>query len=283
MNPMSVTLDVSKLSSWLNAVASCRLAHVCDCRDAPARDGAVRRLGGRHVGIVGFDRCPQGGLGCECGRAGPWSPARAIAGRRKGRGARPCATDEELDCVGQRVRSLPSRKGSIGSGATCRPRGGRAWGDRGASSMQGRLNCGGCWQGHARSARQTCSPCSSRWTCRSSAAGRTPTRSVDSKGKDRMRSAMQAGRRERVGRRRKQSVQGGRNYGGCRQGTRGAHPEHLVHACDAGRVEAQRLVEHRRPLPRPKGSIGSGATCGAGGGRAWGGGGASSAQGGRNC
>ena len=25
MNPMSVTLDVSKLSSWLNAVASCRV------------------------------------------------------------------------------------------------------------------------------------------------------------------------------------------------------------------------------------------------------------------
>eukprot|EP00964_Phaeocystis_antarctica_P013465 scaffold7370_cov57-Phaeocystis_antarctica.AAC.5 len=30
----------------------------------------------------------------------------------------------------------------------------------------------------------------------------------------------------------------------------GAHPEHAVHGCDAGRVEAQRLVERRRALPR---------------------------------
>ena len=30
----------------------------------------------------------------------------------------------------------------------------------------------------------------------------------------------------------------------------GAHEEHVVHGCDAGRVEAQRLVERRRVLPR---------------------------------
>eukprot|EP00964_Phaeocystis_antarctica_P043952 scaffold25221_cov36-Phaeocystis_antarctica.AAC.1 len=29
----------------------------------------------------------------------------------------------------------------------------------------------------------------------------------------------------------------------------GAHPEHVVHDCDAGGVEAQRLVERRRALP----------------------------------
>eukprot|EP00964_Phaeocystis_antarctica_P079950 scaffold49868_cov57-Phaeocystis_antarctica.AAC.3 len=40
------------------------------------------------------------------------------------------------------------------------------------------------------------------------------------------------------------------------QGTRGAHREDAVHICDAGRVEAQRLVEHRRILPSRKGSIG---------------------------
>ena len=33
------------------------------------------------------------------------------------------------------------------------------------------------------------------------------------------------------------------------QGTRGAHVEHVAHGCDAGRVEAQRLVELRRALP----------------------------------
>eukprot|EP00964_Phaeocystis_antarctica_P076117 scaffold47039_cov54-Phaeocystis_antarctica.AAC.2 len=34
------------------------------------------------------------------------------------------------------------------------------------------------------------------------------------------------------------------------QGTRRAHVEHPAHVRDAGRVEAQRLVEHRRGLPR---------------------------------
>ena len=33
---------------------------------------------------------------------------------------------------------------------------------------------------------------------------------------------------------------------------RGAHPKHVLHVCDAGRVEAQRLVERRRALPSRK-------------------------------
>jgi len=37
------------------------------------------------------------------------------------------------------------------------------------------------------------------------------------------------------------------------RGTRGAHDKHLVHVRDAGGVEAQRLVEHVRALPRRKG------------------------------
>jgi len=37
------------------------------------------------------------------------------------------------------------------------------------------------------------------------------------------------------------------------KGTRGAHPEHVGHGRDAGGVEAQRLVEGRRPLPRRRG------------------------------
>ena len=40
------------------------------------------------------------------------------------------------------------------------------------------------------------------------------------------------------------------------RGTCVAHIEHVVHVCDAGRVEAQRLVERRRSLPSGKGSIG---------------------------
>jgi len=36
---------------------------------------------------------------------------------------------------------------------------------------------------------------------------------------------------------------------GYARSTRGAHVEHASHVCDAGRVEAQRLVERRRVLP----------------------------------
>ena len=36
------------------------------------------------------------------------------------------------------------------------------------------------------------------------------------------------------------------------QGTRGAHVEHVVHVCDLGRVEAERLVERVRALPSRK-------------------------------
>ena len=40
---------------------------------------------------------------------------------------------------------------------------------------------------------------------------------------------------------------------------RGAHGEHVVHGCDAGRVEAERLVERRRVLRSRK----EGVRCGA--------------------
>ena len=73
------------------------------------------------------------------------------------------------------------------------------------------------------------------------------------------------------------------------QGTRGAHFEHVAHArnlgrveaerlvehkrvrehsahvCDAGRVEAERLVERERALPSRKGGVRCGARCGPGG------------------
>ena len=80
------------------------------------------------------------------------------------------------------------------------------------------------------------------------------------------REGMWAGWREAVGRRRKQRAGRSRpNYGGCWQGTRGAHQKHVLHICDAGRVPAQRLVERPRVLPSSKGSIGrAGSTCGPG-------------------
>ena len=44
----------------------------------------------------------------------------------------------------------------------------------------------------------------------------------------------------------------GPEWGSAGRGTRGAHPKHALHGCDAGRVEAQRLLEHRRVLPSRK-------------------------------
>ena len=65
---------------------------------------------------------------------------------------------------------------------------------------------------------------------------------------------VQPGRREGVGwRRRKIGVHGEGPTQGCGgQGTRGAHVEHPFHCRDAGRVEAERLVERRRALPSRK-------------------------------
>ena len=55
----------------------------------------------------------------ECGRAGPRSPARAIASGGEGRGARPRATDEQLVGGGQGVCGLPSRKECMRYPARC--------------------------------------------------------------------------------------------------------------------------------------------------------------------
>ena len=81
-----------------------------------------------------------------------------------------------------------------------------------------------------------------------------------------MRSEVRAGRREAVGDRGARSMRGRPRLqtGGRPRG--GAHVEHLVHGRDAGGVEAQRLVEHRRALPRVERRA-YGAGRGAGGGR----------------
>eukprot|EP00964_Phaeocystis_antarctica_P033237 scaffold18868_cov59-Phaeocystis_antarctica.AAC.2 len=43
---------------------------------------------------------------------------------------------------------------------------------------------------------------------------------------------------------------------------RGAHVEHLQHGCDAGRVEAQQLVERPRVLPSRKEGVRCESRCG---------------------
>ena len=68
----------------------------------------------------------------------------------------------------------------------------------------------------------------------------------ESKGGHTVRGEVQAGGREVAGDRGASSVQGRARL----QIVGGAHEEHLVHVRDAGGVEAQRLVERRRVLPR---------------------------------
>eukprot|EP00964_Phaeocystis_antarctica_P054729 scaffold32205_cov65-Phaeocystis_antarctica.AAC.3 len=107
--------------------ASEELAHVGDGRDVPVGDEAVCRSGGSRVSVVRLDRRLQGGLGRECGRAASRTPARAIASRGEGRGARPRATDEQLVGVGQGVCVLcrvARRAHGAGRGAEYRKAGG---------------------------------------------------------------------------------------------------------------------------------------------------------------
>ena len=48
----------------------------------------------------------------------------------------------------------------------------------------------------------------------------------------------------------------------------GTHIKHVAYVCDAGRVEAQQLVERHRSLPSCKEGTRNGARCGPGGERA---------------
>eukprot|EP00964_Phaeocystis_antarctica_P144547 scaffold110353_cov67-Phaeocystis_antarctica.AAC.3 len=93
-----------------SAPETCQVAHVGDGRDVPLGDGAVLRDGGSRVRIERLDRGLQGSVVSECARAASRSPARAIAKTGEGRGARPCATDEQLVGGGQGACALPSRK-----------------------------------------------------------------------------------------------------------------------------------------------------------------------------
>ena len=65
MPAMVVTLDVSKLSGWLNALAYCRVERLaCDARGEVYGPGGVRALGGGDAVGVHGEGPTQG-----CGRA----------------------------------------------------------------------------------------------------------------------------------------------------------------------------------------------------------------------
>ena len=72
----------------------------------------------------------------------------------------------------------------------------------------------------------------------------------ESKERHAMRGEVQTGRPEVAGDRGARSVQGRARLQIGSRARGGAHPEYLAHVRDAGSVEAQRLVERRRGLPR---------------------------------
>ena len=74
-----------------------------------------------------------------------------------------------------------------------------------------------------------------------------------------MRGEVRAVRWEAAGNRGASSVQGRARLQIQGRARERAHDEHALHACDAGGVEAERLVEHRRALPSQK----EGMRCGA--------------------
>ena len=131
-------------------------------------------------------------------------------------------------------------------GARCGPGGREVTGDGGASSVQGRLL-----------------DCSFGSRARGGAHVEHLSHVCDARGVEGQRLVERPRVLPRV---KKEGIHGaGQGAGGCTHSVQGrarlqmwgraqggAHEEHAVHAHDAGGVEAQRLVERRRALPRVK-------------------------------
>jgi hypothetical protein len=128
MRSMVVTLEVSKLSGWLNAVAYCQV-------ERRAYDGggggASREAGGPGV-VAAHKRHAQG---CPNSRPGGQGHARR-AHEEHGAHVRDLGRVKAERLV-ERRRVLPSQRESMRCGARCEPGGGRAWGGGIASGMHG--------------------------------------------------------------------------------------------------------------------------------------------------
>ena len=109
MYPMVVTLEMSKLSGWLNADASCRVE-----REAWEERGATCGAG-RREGL--------GGGGASSAQGGP-QLRRLLAGHARGahseHAIHDCDTGRvEAQRLVERDRALPSRSRSMRRGAAC--------------------------------------------------------------------------------------------------------------------------------------------------------------------
>ena len=160
MPPMSVTLEVSRLSGWLNADAYCRESkggHEVWCevqstgrREVAGDRGASRAQGRARLQIRGRVR-------------GGAHPEHVVHARDVG--------GVEAQRLVERRRALPSRKEGMRCRATCEPGGGRRRATAGhAACRSGR----GCRFGAGHEEERTQSMpymFVTLWRCRSSAAG----------------------------------------------------------------------------------------------------------------
>ena len=205
---------------------------------------------GSREGVGKPQRCKQ-----RAGRARLWRLRVRRRAHLKHAFHVPDAGRVEAQRLVERRRLLQSRKGGIGGGATCGLGRGRAWGGRSASSVQQGPDIG--VEGRARSERTpnihsmlvTLDVSKLSGWLNAVASCRVKEGSIE-EGSLGRRGDMRAGRLECVGRRQrcKQRAERPRLWG-LRQGHARTHRKHAKHVRDAGRVEAQRLVEQRRVLP----------------------------------
>ena len=221
--------------------ADCRVERrACD-----AGRGAGQETGGHWSGDGA--RSVQGWARLQIG-------SRARRGAHREHFAHVCdAGRVEAQRLVERPRALPRvERKACGAGRGMGVGGQQAVDDRGARSVQGRarLQIGGRARGGAHLEHQV-------HVC--DAGGIEAQRLVERKrALPSRKKGIRCGERCGAGR-----GAGGRKGGGCRrckQRVQGrnrlqigrANPEHLAHGCDLGRVEAQRLVDHPRALPRVK-------------------------------
>ena len=144
---MSVTLDVSQLSGWLNALAYCRV------------QGEACREGGMRAGLGGVagrrQRRKQRAGEVQTGDGG----GRGTGGAHLEHVEHVCdAGRVKAQRLVERTRTLPSPRGSVQSGQHV----GWAGRGRGAAAAQAACRRGPGWRrgaGHGRSAPGTCCTC----------------------------------------------------------------------------------------------------------------------------
>ena len=106
MLPMFVTLEVSKLSGWLNAVAICRVERRACYAGRDVRAGRRKTVGWRQAACTGRTRLKAG--------------AQGTRGTHRKHGVHVCDLERvDAQRLVERHRVLPSRKEDMRCGARC--------------------------------------------------------------------------------------------------------------------------------------------------------------------